>query len=458
MTRARYRLALAVVTSSALTVRLVWVRMANHRPEGLVDPARYLGYAEAIASGRGMIDLTGNPTAYYPPGFPIFAGVITWLGKPLPLQSWTLLLLVQALIGAATCLLGASVAHRLAGRRAGVAAAVVLAIYPNLVFHTGAILGETLFNALFLGFLAVIFRWIDDDTRPAPLLFASAVLLGMAVLVRPISLAVLPIVLLALWWRDRGEIAALRTTATLGLVVLLCIAPWTVRNALRMGRFVPLSTNTGENLCIGNSPDADGAFTLSDHCYFGDVLESSAVEVEIDQKKTRYALERIVAEPGRQPWLVWRRFWFTWIRDGDHDGILASQSYNLNRWLDPSTERALIRAADIAYVAVVITSLGGLVVLLRRRRTIDLVLVGSTVAIAAVPLAFFGDARFKVPAISLLILIAVGGLSSSRPEPEGRFDPNGPGEGSPSPSGGAAPHLERDPGAAEGDRHPTRTV
>lgn len=422
MTRRTHRLLLAGITAVAAILRLGWARYANHRPEGLFDPARYLGYANAIADGDGMVEWTGHATAYYPPGYPWFAGIVTWLGSPLPLQPWTTILIVQALIGAGTCLLGARIAGELRGRTAAVIAAAVLALYPNLIFHSGVMLGETLFNALFLGFLAVLVPMVRTGERHGRNMVAAGLLLGLAVMVRPISLAVLPVVALVFWLRDRDLRSVLRTTGIITLLVLVCIAPWTIRNSIRMGSLVPISTNTGENLCIGNHPDADGAFTLSEHCRFGDVLASPADEVEVDRKKTRYAIGRIVRDPGRQVWLVWRRFWFTWVRDGDHDGIVAAQSYNTDRWMNPDIERPLIRLADTAYVLVLVAAAGGAVRSVRRRRPEDLLVLGATIMIAAVPLAFFGDSRFKVPAIPLLIVIAAGivgtGPAEAEPLPE----------------------------------------
>lgn len=425
MTERRYRVLLLVCTAVALVLRLVWIRHANHEPQGLFDPARYLGYARSIADGRGMVEWTGHPTAYYPPGYPWFAGIVTWLTKPFISRPWTAILLTQAVIGSATVLFGARIARQLAGRMAGVFAAAALAIYPNLVFHSGVMLGETLFNALFLGFLALVLPPVRGDAHPKWLVPASGLLLGLAVMVRPISLAVLPFLVLAWWMRDRDLAAAVRGAGVILLAVAVCVVPWTIRNLIRMDSFVPISTNTGENLCIGNSPDADGAFTLSTRCDFGNVLESSQAEADIDGRKTRYALRQIVDEPQRQPWLVWRRFWFTWIRDGDHDGIIAAQSYNTDQWMDSGTRDTLIRVADLSYLIVVVGGAAGTVALIRRRRPTDVLVVGAMIAVATVPLAFFGDSRFKVPAIPLLIVIGAAGVLDLIGTRRYRFDERG---------------------------------
>ena len=60
----------------------------------------------------------------------------------------------------------------------------------------------------------------------------------------------------------------------------------------------------------------------------------------------------------------------------------------------------------------------GLVGMARRRRPEDVLLVGSAVMTAVVPLAFFGDSRFKVPVIPLLIIAAATLAANREPESE----------------------------------------
>ena len=196
MTPRRYRTLLAVVAVAALALRVAWVLWATREPQGIFyDPARYLGYARQIADGHGMVEsLTGDPTAYYPPGYPWFLGIVTWLSSPFTDEPWLAAGLLQALLGAATVLLVASVTRKLAGPVAALIAAVVYALYPNLIFHTGALLGETLYNFLFLAFLALLLSRPWTVSFGTWRVFGCGVLLGLAVMVRPISLAVIPVV------------------------------------------------------------------------------------------------------------------------------------------------------------------------------------------------------------------------------------------------------------------------
>lgn len=423
----------AVVVGLAL--RVAWVWWVAREPVFPYDTARYIGYAREIGAGRGYTEpITGEATAYYPPGYPWFLGIVAWLARHTPLTDDLPLLagLVQAVIGATTAAAGAVVARRLAGPIAGIVAAVGLALYPNLVFHSGTILGETLYNGLFLAFLAVLLsgrvdattapRLVDNDDEGAgdaggrgrdvlatstPRLAAAALLLGLAVMVRPISLVLVP-VLAAVWWADTHDLrVAVRRTGLVVLVLVAVIAPWTVRNAVRMDAFVPLSTNTGENLCIGHAPEATGAFTVTSDCDVEDGVQfGSASEVRADDAKVKLGLRYLRENLGREPGLLWKRIHVTYVRDGDHDGVVAVQSYRVDRWMAIPTEARLFRLADVAYWVVSALGVVGLIWLALRRRADGVLLVAAALATAIVPMAFFGDSRFKVPVLPLLIIAA----------------------------------------------------
>jgi 4-amino-4-deoxy-L-arabinose transferase-like glycosyltransferase len=435
----RFTPLLAATTGLALVLRLAWVRAATREPQGLFDPARYVGYARVIADGQGMVEpWSGHPTAYYPPGYPWFLGALAWLSDPVTDRVWLVAALVQAVLGAATVVLGALVARRLAGAGAGLLAGLLLAVYPNLVFHSGAILGETLYIFGFLAFTWIILARPWPDGLGPGRVVAAGVVLGAAILVRPISLAVVPVVVGAWWLADRHGGRTLRRAGVLLAGLALVIVPWTVRNALRMDAFVPMSTNTGDNLCIGHGPEANGAFGARPDCATEhSILDGPAAEIAADREKTEIALRSIARDPGREPWLLWRRFWFMWIRDGDHDGLLAVQSYRTDPFLAGGAEASLARVADLTYWGVALGGTAGLVLLVRRGRPEDLFWVGAAVMTAAVPLAFFGDSRFKVPVIPLLIVAAatvpalVAGERAS-----GASDGSGAGEVS-EPTGGA---------------------
>jgi hypothetical protein len=169
---------------------------------------------------------------------------------------------------------------------------------------------------------------------------------------------------------------------------------------------------------MGHAEGATGAFGPLEACDVPyEFLDGLSSELAADEAKRTIALESMVENIDRQPWLLWRRTYFIWVRDGDHDALFAAQSYRQDRWIDAATESRLIWIADRAYWLVLAAGLVGMVQLARRRQPEAFVLVGSAVMTAAVPLLFFGDARFKVPVIPLLIIAAATLVRTPRRSP-----------------------------------------
>ena len=142
--------------------------------------------------------------------------------------------------------------------------------------------------------------------------------------------------------------------------------------------------------------------------------------------KQKIAIRGAIDNIEREPWLLWSRTYYMWIRDGDHDALFAVQSYRQDRWMAIPTEARLIAIADYYYWVVTAAGLVGLVQLARRKEAQALVFVGATAMTAFVPLMFFGDQRFKVPVIPMLV-IAAACLADGRwgrgPAPEGSEPP-----------------------------------
>jgi 4-amino-4-deoxy-L-arabinose transferase-like glycosyltransferase len=182
-----------------------------------------------------------EPSAYRPPGWPVLlAGIWRLTGQHL----WSARLLL-VLLGAATCVLGAVIARKLWGDLPGLAAGMLLALDPLLVATGATLESETLFTLLVVGAVAAAL-YARDRPRPYRLLAVGA-LAGLAALTRTNGLVLIPVVAcLAVppHWRWRSVAAVLTTI----LVAAAVIAPWTVRNAVHLHRFVPVSTETGNTL------------------------------------------------------------------------------------------------------------------------------------------------------------------------------------------------------------------
>jgi len=417
------------VAALAGAVRVVWVLAASRTPRGLSDPGIYLAAARSIADGDGYTSLLGQPTAYYPPGYPFFLGAVQWAADLVGLEEHSVLLtgLVQALLGGlaagAVVLAGA----RLTGRapdgrvpRAGVAAGVLVALWPNLVLHSALVLSETVFLAGFCLLLAALCHWTGGDGsiggRRWPLPAAIVVTTAWCTLVRPQSaVLVVPAALLAWWvagvpWRH-----ALRGVGLVVAGVALAVVPWAARNAVVMDAAVPMSTNTGDNLCIGFNDDADGTFQLTEECATeGRYVDGPEVEVARDGELRGRALRWIRDHPGELPRLSAAKLAVTFAHDDD--AVSAWESYGADRHLSDGVRSALRWLSDLYYWPVGLAALAGAALAAldarraRRERVAGpagaLLAAAVTLGGALVVVAFFGDERFKVPIVPCLAMLA----------------------------------------------------
>jgi len=237
----------------AIAVRVVLALTDDALPTK--DARDYDQLAVAVASGRGMVDARGEPTAYRPPLYPLtLAAVYRLVG-----HDYRAVRLFQALVGAVTVLVIAAWARRIAGDRAAAMAAVVAALYVPFFgywFGSTGLTTETLFTLL-LGLALLSLRVWVDAPRP-PLAILSGALWGLAILCRGVALPLLlalPAALLALGF---GRRSALRYGAVALPAAALVMVPWIARNYHVFDRLVPLSTNGGGSFYASNHRGSDG--------------------------------------------------------------------------------------------------------------------------------------------------------------------------------------------------------
>lgn len=212
-----------------------------------LDSLEYLTWARLISEGN-FVWPTPPPHGV---GYPAFLALLLSLFQ----GSLAAVRGAQAFLGAGTCLLAALVGSRVFGRRAGLAAGLILALQGPLIYTEVSLLGEGLLLFLLTGALAVFFL-----VRP-PLVRAggAGLLLGLAALVRPTALVLLPVLAAALWLEKRAERRiALIQGGLLVAACLLVVGPvvWQISRA--NGTFVPVQGHGGLNFYIGNSPAGEG--------------------------------------------------------------------------------------------------------------------------------------------------------------------------------------------------------
>ncbi len=411
---------LAVVVGAGL--RLWWIVYTVRKPLGLHDPYFYLDYARRMAQGGGYRLKDGEPTAYYPIGYPLILAVWFWFMQhsPFPNHWIAAAALLNLALSTAAIALAGILGRRLVGPWVGALAAVIVALFPSLIYHSATILTETTFNFFFLVTLLVLcWRPWSDRVPSWSRLVAFALLLGICIEIRPIALLMLPMVLIALWHRG-GAGLALRRWGVVVAVVVAVMVPWTVRNAVVMHAFLPIGTTTGDNLCIGNHPGAEGHFSFPAWCFGHDAkIKRPAFETQRNTRLTHQALQWAEDHPSRELALIIDRT--RWEFASDHDGVAAVQSYGSDPFIPPDLATRLGNLGDTYFYVICVLALLGVPLLVRGGDRRRLLLLLSIVAIIISVWPFFGDPRFHVPINVLMpipaamVLVAVARLKRTLP-------------------------------------------
>jgi 4-amino-4-deoxy-L-arabinose transferase-like glycosyltransferase len=169
--------------------------------------------------------------------------------------------IVEALLGVAAILVVFLLGERLGGRRAGLMAALAVAVYPPFIHSTGELMSEPP-AILTLPAAVLAFLWAGERERLRAWLLPG-LLFGLTAMFRPEYLFVGAafVVLAAIRvGMVRGWRPGLAGAGLLVLALLLPIVPWTIRNVDVLGRVVPISTGSGKALYVGTFLPADGEY------------------------------------------------------------------------------------------------------------------------------------------------------------------------------------------------------
>jgi tetratricopeptide (TPR) repeat protein/4-amino-4-deoxy-L-arabinose transferase-like glycosyltransferase len=235
----------------AVAIRLLFLREMAASPlwkTPLVDAETYDGLARNLAATRQW----GRDFFWQPPLYPFLLSLVYSATG----SSMTAARVLQALLGGGTCLLTYSLGARILGRRGGIAAGIIVALYMPLVFFEFDLIAAGLAAFLAVVLALVLLEAEARARRWSPFLFG---LVGSwAVLTRPTFLPFLVaagVWLIARTMRREG----VRKTAIVGALVVSGFALGAVPAAVVNGRSGSgsssiLPSSGGINFYIGNNP------------------------------------------------------------------------------------------------------------------------------------------------------------------------------------------------------------
>jgi len=309
-------------------------------------------------------------------------------------HDFTAAVMAQHLLGALTAVLVADTARRVFSTRAAWLAGLGAAACPMFLLYEGEILSDSLILFCNVALIWALIRASDKDRRRDWSLAGAA--LGVACLARPNALLMLPLMLAWGAWAARD-----RRTPKLALLALstaACIAPATLANTLLGGQFVLISTNGPMNLYIGNSHDARGDYSRSES--FREIAQASELH-EHDIDWMPHLIASIREHPSSLPRnIAWkaRLFW-------QRMEIPHNVSFVIKRDFSPLLQSPLTWAwlAPLGIVGAVLAFWPRARGLTEKQRAL---LLGYLLVYAASIVLVFVLARFRMPALAILIIFA----------------------------------------------------
>jgi 4-amino-4-deoxy-L-arabinose transferase-like glycosyltransferase len=377
---------LLVLTVLAFAVRAVFV-LLEPATRPVADERTWTNWAvESLSTPRVAFSPLRTHMIFYPPLYPYFIAAPYGLFHTLEAAKWA-----QAVVGSLLIPAVGLVGARVFGPRAGLVAAGIAAFYPDLVWFAAHFWSETLFLVLLWW---AIERLIAGDARGSTAATAGAGLLwGLAILTRETILYLTPVAAAWLAWRA-GRAGATKRAAAFLLCATIVVVPWTVRNWLQFGAFVPVATSGGLALFQGN------ARLTREEVY----ARYEAVHGRIEQYRfARREGWRAIGE--RQPWWAFEKLREQMPRFWEADSLaLIHIKRGAYGAVAPATAVAAAVVVLAPYLVVLAGFVAGVALLpLDRRRVL---LVGFLLAYNALHVVTHGFARYRLPVMPVVFVFA----------------------------------------------------
>ncbi|MBJ02212.1 MAG: hypothetical protein CMK00_04985 [Planctomycetes bacterium] len=375
-----------------------------------MDGLYHLDWARAVAAGEPFpVSLTdGTPAPFFrAPLYPWLLGLVLRLaGDDLLIPR-----LLQAVLGAFTTGLTWWVGRQAFNQRVGLLAATLAATNWVLIAFDGELLIPTLLVPLLLLAMGLTLglRRVGPKQQPSPWrALAAGLAWGLAACARPNALLFLPCLLIWLLVTHRRRAWAPALALTLG--VMLPILPLTAINAAR-GDSVLISSQAGVNLWIGNHPESDGSTawvpgTRGDWWGgYADAISQAEEDAghtlrpsEVSRHYAARAWQAMRSDPTHAlTHMLWklRLFWTDWE---------LGNNLELRFFVDRFTR--VTRFLPLSFS--ILAPLGLLGLILAGRREL-FPLWGFVPVYCLSVVAFFVCARFRVPVLPPLMILAAHG-------------------------------------------------
>lgn len=276
--------------------------------------------AASIAAGRGFSSplrmIRTGPSAWLSPIYPyLLAGIFKLFGT----YSYTSNVTIHTIdcaFASLTCWPIFSIGNRVFGKATGAAAAWMWVVLPTAIFFPIVWVWDTSLTGLWMALLvAVTLKMRGSDRMPE--WAGYGLLWGIGAMINPSVLAVLlPLALWAIWPLREQLLRSAQLATVSATIFFVCLAPWTIRNYVVFHKLVPLRSNFGLELWLGNNPDVPDTWTPQYHPN-DDLAEAkkyaAMTELPYMAEKQHEALEFMRTHPTDTMRFFFHRFANTWM-------------------------------------------------------------------------------------------------------------------------------------------------
>ncbi len=408
-----WRAPLAMIVVTGLALRVGYVYLFRHHVRLTGDAFYYHYQANLLATGKGFINpyslyygLKVVPGASHPPLWTLVLALAAVVG----IKTFFGQLLYSAGVGALSVALVGMAGREVAGRRAGLIAAGVTAVYPVFLIDDGSLLAETLVVPLTALVVWAFYRlWHRPSLARAALLGALCALCALtrSELVLLVGFLALPAGLLL---RGRSWRTRLRLSAASVIAALCIFAPWWAYTLPRFSHPEFLSDQLGVTLASANCNQTYHGRLLgywSFNCIKAPTkpgADASAADKALRSTAIHYVEHHL----GQVPVVMAARL-------GRAFGVFVPWQEIDLEWARIGRPRLPATIGLFSYYLIAVTAVGGAVVLRRRRVTLfPVAVILGEVAIVAV--AIFGQTRYRTPLDVVLVILAGVALDHLRTE------------------------------------------
>lgn len=274
-----------------------------------IDPggAIYDELIDNLIAGRGFVSYPAYPPELYrTPLYPLIgAGIkLVFGGGFLPI------IVAQVLMDILTCIVIYTIGLMIFNFKVGIISAAIAGVYPLSVYYASRVINETLFTLqISLILLTFLFIWRKPHLKGPYLL--EGIMFGLATLCKPYIMAFVLFLGGAVWLKENLSSKIFLRLVLMVLAMVAVISPWTIRNYLVTGDFVPVATGLGYNMWLGNRVESEGR---EDHELEGKVLASYREErdrivnenggmgnaffdVRLDRRFIEKAIDNFISQP-----------------------------------------------------------------------------------------------------------------------------------------------------------------